>query len=134
MFARRANKASPLRHLVVILLFLGYFLDVLPTPTPGSGTLAGNRSNVASPFAPRPDDTEPDETPDEAGELSWPQSTLVASMRLPRPPARAILTSHFGGNFTRMPAEAIALRRIPHVAKAPGSPVALSILVCRLIC
>ena len=86
---RRVDSMSLFRHLLIACALLGFHLDVLPTPTPGVATSDLASSRGGSPLAPRPDDAEQDETPDDAGDLAWPQVKLVARAASIRPRVRS---------------------------------------------
>lgn len=129
MFARKANIVSLPRRLLVVLVFVGFYLDVLPTPTPGADPSAARLSTTGIPCSERPDDRERDDTPDEAGNLAWPEATLVGRFRPARPHAA--------------PRESIAERTQRAVScffqntettAVCRSSTILSILVARLIC
>jgi hypothetical protein len=132
---RRVDGMSLFQHLLVACALLGFHLDVLPTPTPGVATSDLASSGGGSPLAPRPDDAERDETPDEVGDLAWPQVKLVARTGTIRPRVRSpwslsAALAEFGGAGLG-PGD---LPRGHHDGRDIGSSVALSVLLCRLIC
>jgi hypothetical protein len=130
MGPRRPDGRRLSRHFLTACVLLGFYLDVLPTPTPGIATPDKARPVAGSPLTPRPDDSERDETPDEAGDLAWPEVTLVARGgnargrgHLTRPFApdpAAFARAHFG-------TDQLSRRR---AAPFAGLPV----LLCRLTC
>ena len=115
---------------------LGFYLDVLPIPTPGVATSDLASSGGKSPLAPRPDDAERDETPDEAGELAWPQVKLVA--RAGGPWSRVGSSRSFSAALAEFERAGLGgpddLPHGPCDGRDLGSPVALSVLLCRLVC
>ena len=135
MPACSVDSSSLLRHLLIACVLLGFSLDVLPTPTQGSATSGRTSSGAGSPFAPRPDDSEQDETPDEAGDLAWPLVKLVARAGGIRPPVSSPNScdadlAEFGGTI-------LGPNHLPHWHRGGRdvrSSVALSALLCRLIC
>ena len=133
---RRVDSMSLFRHLLIACALLGFHLDVLPTPTPGVATSDLASSGGGSPLAPRPDDAEQDETPDEAGDLAWPQVKLVARAGSIRPRVRSpwsfsAALAEFGRAGLVGPHD---LPHGPHDGWDIGSSVALSVLFCRLTC
>ena len=136
MPSRRVDSMSLFRHLLIACALLGFYLDVLPTPTPGVATSDLASSGGKSPLAPRPDDAERDETPDETGDLAWPQVKLVARAGTIRPWVRSLWSfsaalAEFGT------AGLVGPHNLPHGSRDSrdiGSSVALSSLLCRLIC
>jgi hypothetical protein len=132
---RRVDSMSLFRHLLIACALLGFHLDVLPTPTPGVATSDLASSGGGSPLAPRPDDAEQDETPDEAGDLAWPQVKLVARAGSIRPRVRSPwYFSTAMAEFGRAGLGPDDLPHWPRDGRDIGSSVALSVLLCRLIC
>jgi hypothetical protein len=136
MLSRRVDSTSLFRHLLIACALLGFYLDVLPTPTPGVATSDLASSGGKSPLAPRPDDAERDETPDETGDLTWPQVKLVARARTIRPWVRSLWS--FSAALTELGRVGLVgpcnLPHGPRDSRDIGSSVALSSLLCRLIC
>jgi hypothetical protein len=131
----RVDSMSLFRHLLIACALLGFHLDVLPTPTPGGATSDLASSGGGSPLAPRPDDAEQDETPDEAGDLAWPQVKLVARAGSIRPRVRSPWSfSTALAEFGRAGLGPDDLPHWPRDGRDIGSSVALSVLLCRLIC
>jgi hypothetical protein len=126
---------SLFRHLLIACAILGFHLDVLPTPTPEVATSDLASSGGGSPLAPRPDNTERDETPDEVGDLAWPQVKLVARAGSLRPRVRSPRSSPATlAEFGRAGLGPGDLPHGPRDGRDIGSSVALSVLLCRLIC
>ena len=136
MPSRRVDNTSLFRYLLIACALLGFYLDVLPTPTPGVATSDLASSGGKSPLAPRPDDAERDETPDETGDLAWLQVKLVARAGTIRPWVRSLWSfSAALAEFGR--ASLVGPHNLPHGPRDGrdiGSSVALSSLLCRLIC
>jgi hypothetical protein len=132
---RRVDGMSLFQHLLVACALLGFHLDVLPTPTPGVATSDLASSGGGSPLAPRPDDAERDETPDETGDLAWPQVKLVARAGSIRPRVRSPWSfSTALAEFGRAGLGPDDLPHWPRAGRDIGSSVALSVLLCRLVC
>lgn len=136
MLSRRVDSTSLFRHLLIACALLGFYLDVLPIPTPGVATSDLASSGGKSPLAPRPDDAERDETPDETGDLAWPQVKLVARAGTVRPWVRSLWSfsaalAEFGRAGLVGPHH---LPQGPRGGRDIGSSAALSSLLCRLIC
>jgi hypothetical protein len=132
---RRGDSTSLFRPLLIACAILGFHLDVLPTPTPGVATSDRASSGGGSPLAPRPDNTERDETPDEVGDLAWPQVKLVARAGSLRPRVRSSWSSPAAlAEFGRAGLGPGDLPHGPRDGRDIGSSVALSVLLCRLIC
>jgi len=132
---RRVDSMSLFRHLLIACALLGFHLDMLPTPTPGVATSDLASSGGGSPLTPRPDDAERDETPDEAGDLAWPQVKLVARAGSLRPRVRPSWSSSAAlGESGRAGLGPDDLPHGPRDGRDIGSSVALSVLLCRLIC
>jgi hypothetical protein len=135
MPSRRGDGMSLVRPLLIACAILGFHLDVLPTPTPGVATSELASSGGGSPLAPRPDDAERDETPDEVGDLAWPQVKLVARAGSIRPRVRLPWSSSAGlDEFGRMGPGSGDQTHGPRDGRDVGSSVSLSVLLCRLIC
>ncbi len=135
MPSHRVDRTSLFRPLLIACAILGFHLDVLPTPTPGVATSDLASSGGGSPLAPRPDDAERDETPDEVGDLAWPQVMLVARAGSRRPRVRSSWSfSAALSKFGRAGLEPDDLSHGPRDGRDIGSPIALSVLLCRLIC
>ena len=135
MLSRRVDSTSLFRHLLIACALLGFYLDVLPTPTPGVATSDLASSGGRSPLAPRPDDAERDETPDETGDLAWPQVKLVARAGTIRPWVRSLWS--FSAALAEFGRAGLGPHNLPHGPRDSrdiGSSVALSSLLCRLIC
>jgi hypothetical protein len=135
MPSRRVNSTSLFRPLLIACAILGFHLDVLPTPTPGVATSDPASSGGGSPFAPRPDDAERDETPDEVGDLAWPQVKLVTCAGSLRPRVRSSWS--FAAALGESGRAGLGPDDSPHGPRDGrdlGSSVALSVLLCRLIC
>jgi hypothetical protein len=132
---RRGDSTSLFRPLLIACAILGFHLDVLPTPTLGAATSALASSGGGSPLAPRPDNAERDETPDEVGDLAWPQVKLVARAGSLRPRVRSSWSSPAAlAEFGRAGLGPGDLPHGPRDGWDIGSSVALSVLLCRLIC
>lgn len=132
---RRVDSMSLFRHLLIACALLGFHLDVLPTPTPGVATSDLASSGGKCPLAPRPDDAERDETPDETGDLAWPQVKLVARAGTIRPWVRSLWSfSAALAEFGRAGLGPDDLPHWPRDGRDIGSSVALSVLLCRLTC
>jgi hypothetical protein len=135
MPSRRVDSTSLFRPLLIACAILGFHLDVLPTPTPGVATADPASSGGRSPLAPRPDDAERDETPDEVGDLAWPQVQLVARAGSLRPRVRSSWPSSAApGESGRAGLGPDDPPHGPRDGRDLGSSVALSVLFCRLIC
>ena len=135
MPSHRVDRTSLFRPLLIACAILGFHLDVLPTPTPGVATSDLASSGGGSPLAPCPDDAERDETPDEVGDLAWPQVMLVARAGSRRPRVRSSWSfSAALSKFGRAGLEPDDLSHGPRDGRDIGSPIALSVLLCRLIC
>jgi hypothetical protein len=135
MSLRRVDSMSLFRPLLIACALLGFHLDVLPTPTPGVATSDLVSPGGGSPLAPRPDDAERDETPDEVGDLAWPQVKLVARAGSLRPRISSSWSfSAALGEFGRAGLGPHDLPHGPRDGRDIRSPVALSVLLCRLIC
>src|SRR5512135_3864176 len=131
MPSRRGVGMSLFHPLLIACAILGFHLDVLPTPTPGVATSELASSGGGSPLAPRPDDAERDETPDEVGDLAWPQFKLVARARSIRPRVRLPWSSSAGlDEFRRMGPGFGDQPYGPRDGRDVGSSVALSVLLC----
>ena len=108
---RRVDSMSLFRHLLIACALLGFHLDVLPTPTPGGATS------------------------DQAGDLAWPQVKLVARAASMRPRVRSPWSfSTALAEFGRAGLGPDDLPHWPRDGRHIGSSVALSVLLCRLIC
>jgi hypothetical protein len=135
MPSRRVDSTSLFRPLLIACAILGLYLDVLPTPSPGVATSDLASSGGGSPFVPRPDNAERDETPDEVGDLAWPQVKLVARAGSLRPRVRSSWSSPAAlAEFGRAGLGPGDLPHGPRDGRDIGSSVALSVLLCRLIC
>jgi hypothetical protein len=135
MPSRRVDSTSLFRPLLIACAILGFHLDVLPTPTPGVATSDLASAGGGSPLAPRPDDAERDETPDEVGDLAWPQVKLVARAGSLRPRVRWSWSfSAALGESGRAGLGPDDLPHGPRDGRDIGSSVALPVLLCRLIC
>jgi len=136
MSSRCVDSMSLFRPLLIACAILGFHLDVQPTPTPGVAASGLASSEGGSPLAPRPDDAERDETPDEAGELAWPQVKLVA--RAGGPWSRVGSSRSFSAALAEFERAGLGgpddLPHGPCDGRDLGSPVALSVLLCRLVC
>jgi hypothetical protein len=131
----RGDSTSLFRPLLIACAILGFQLDVLPTPTSGIATSALASSGGGSPLAPRPDDSERDETPDEVGDLAWPQVQLAARAGSLRPRVRSSWS--FAAALGESGRAGLGPDDLPHGPRGGrdlGSSVALSVLFCRLIC
>jgi hypothetical protein len=135
MPSRRVDSTSLFRPLLIACAILGFHLDVLPTPTSGVATSDPASSGGGSPLAPRPDDAERDGTPDDVGDLAWPQVKLVARAGSLRPRVRSPRSSPAAlaesGRADLGPGDP---PHGPRDGRDLGSSVALSVLLCRLIC
>ena len=136
MSSRCVDSMSLFRPLLIACAILGFHLDVQPTPTPGVAASGLASSEGGSPLAPRPDDAERDETPDETGDLAWPQVKLVARAGTIRPSVRSLWSfsaalAEFGRAGLVGPHH---LPQGPRGGRDIGSSAALSSLLCRLIC
>jgi hypothetical protein len=132
---RAVDSSSLLRHLLIASVILGFSLDVLPTPTPGAATSGRTSSGAESPFAPRPDDSEQDETPDEAGDLSWPLVRLVDRAGGIQPPISS--PNSCDADLAEFDGTILGPNHLPRRhgdGRDVRSSVALSVLLCRLIC
>src|SRR5512142_2939138 len=135
MPSRRVDSTSLFRPLLIACAILGFYLDVLPTPTPGVATSDLASSGGGSPLAPRPDDVEQDETPDEVGDLAWPQVKLVARAGSLRPRVGSPWSfSAALAEFGRAGLGPDNLPQGPCDDRDIGSSVALSVFLCRLTC
>ncbi len=131
----RGDSTSLFRPLLIACAILGFHLDVLPTPTSGVDASALASAGGGSPLAPRPDDSERDETPDEVGDLAWPQVKLVARAGSLRPRVRSSWSFFAGlGESGRAGLGPDDLPPGPRDGRDIGSSVALSVLLRRLIC
>ena len=104
-------------------------------PHPGGRHLGSGFVGRWVPARAAPDDAERDETPDEVGDLAWPQVMLVARAGSRRPRVRSSWSfSAALSKFGRAGLEPDDLSHGPRDGRDIGSPIALSVLLCRLIC
>ena len=104
-------------------------------PNPGGHRLGTGIVRRWVPARAAPDDAERDETPDEVGDLAWPQVKLVARAgslwpRVGSPRSFSAALAEFG----RAGLGPDDLPHGPRDGRDIGSSVALSVLLCRLIC
>jgi hypothetical protein len=135
MSSRRVDRTSLFRPLLIACVILGLHLDMQPTPTPGVAARDLASSGGGSPLAPRPDDAERDETPDEGSELAWPQVKLVTRAGSLWP--RVGSPRSFSASLAKFGSAGLGSGDLPHGPRDGrdiGSPLALSVFLCRLIC